>query len=230
MRVLFDGNIIPNGANIAQPVQFFIHPELQPTVTVHAGDTVILDFFADDRKLTSAKAVWHNTEIPKAAPGQAAPQYTVPAQFYVPNYIWTNVPTGSHELSIRVHGFHDLPAVTIAERITVLAPLPPAPISGSHKVTGKARPPVNPEQVRLINAMPGSGYDIIGTVTAIAPGIKKQNEQDALSELKKQAALMGANAVVLGPMTQSPGKPFSVNSIMIVPPQTRVSGQAIYLQ
>jgi hypothetical protein len=226
MSVLFSGYILPDGANIPQPVQFFIHPDFKPKVAMHAGDTVMLEFFADGKRLTSAKAVWHDVEVPKEAPGQS---YTVPAQFVVPNYIWTNVPTGSHELSIRASGFHDIPAVTVSQHITVIAPLPPVPVYGSHKLTGKARTPLNPGQVRLINSMPAGGYEIIGTVTAIAPGTSQQGEKDALSELKKQAALMGANCVVIGPATHADGKPFSVNSVMITPAQTRVSGQALYL-
>lgn len=229
MGVLFEGNILPEGANVAQPVQFFIHPELQPTVAMHEGDAVTLDFFADGNKLTSAKAIWHDAQTPRTAPGQARPAYVVPAQFRIPNYIWTNVPTGSHHISIRAYGFRDFPAVSVSVHITVIPPLPPVPVCGTHTLTGAARPPLKPEQVTLLHAKPSGAYEVVGKVAGIAPGLGRQDEQDALNELKKQAALIGANGVIIGQESQSKGKPFSINTPMIIPPQTRVMGEAIYL-
>lgn len=227
MRVLFDGSAIPDGAFVPGPVQFFIHPDLTTTLPVHKGDIVTLDFMADGNKLTTAKAVWHDAQTPPVLPGQVRPMYLVPAQFIVPNYKWTNVPVGSHTLSIEAHGFHALSA-SATLHITVLPPLPPISVSGIHTVTGKARPAIKPENVALTHGpLPGT-YEVIGTVTARAPGTKPRAEQDALIELKKQAAQIGANCIVLDPTRHIPGAPYSMANTVFVVSETRVSGKAIY--
>jgi uncharacterized protein YbjQ (UPF0145 family) len=227
MRVLFSGSVIPEGAFVPGPVQFFIHPDLTTTLPVHKGDTITLDFMADGNKLTTAKAVWHDAQTPPVLPGQVRPMYLVPAQFIVPNYNWTNVPVGSHVLSIQAYGFHGLSASALLH-VTVLPPLPKGPISGTHTVTGKIRSAIKPEQVGLIHVFPYGTYEVIGTVSAQAPGTKSQDEQEALAELKKQAAQMGANWIVLDPPRRSEGAPYSTQDRMFVAPEIYVSGKAIY--
>jgi len=228
MKVLFDGSIIPEGALVPGPVDFFIHPDVTTTMPVHAGDTVMIDFFDDGKKLTSAKALWRDATTTALLPGQTKPEYKIPAQFIVPNCRWTNVPVGSHLLSIRAYNFHGLSA-SVSLHVTVLPPLPRRPVSGTHTLTGKQRPPFKPELVRIAHAVPGGTYEVIGTVTARAPGTKQQDELDALGEIKKQAAEMGANCVIVGQTHRSDPMPYSGSNGTFVVPETRVSGQAVYL-
>lgn len=229
MKVLFDGNIIPEGAFVPGPVAFFIHPDINATLPVHAGETMNIDFYADGRRLTSAKATWHDASVPPVLPGQTQPAYRVPAQFLVPNYIWTNVPVGSHVLSIRAYGFHGLTLNPPTLHVSVLPPLPRQPVFGTHAVSGKLHPALKPEQVRFISALPHAVYEIAGTVSARAPGTKRKDADAGYAELKRQAALMGANCVILGPVQRNPGTPFSVGKVMFSPPETRLSGEALYV-
>ena len=70
--------------------------------------------------------------------------------------------------------------------------------SGSAIVTGNVRPAVAPESVKLFMDQP-SRYEVIGLVEASShSGWTAQGSQDyAIAELKKQAAKLGANGVLL---------------------------------
>lgn len=229
MKVLFSGSVVPEGAFVPGPVTFLIHPDIDITLPVHAGDTVNIDFYADGRRLTSAKATWHDASVPPVLSGQSQPAYRVPAQFLVPNYRWTNVPVGSHVLSIRAYGFRGLSANPPALHVTVLPPLPRQPVIGKHVANGKLHPALKPEQVNFISALPHVAYEVVGTVAARAPGVERKDADAGYAELKKQAALMGANCVILGPVQRDPGTPFSVGKVMFSPPETRLSGEALYV-
>ena len=70
--------------------------------------------------------------------------------------------------------------------------------SGSAIVTGDARGRTAPEDVKLYLEAP-KNYDVIGVVKASSgAGWSEQASKDyAIKELKKQAARMGANGVIL---------------------------------
>ena len=70
--------------------------------------------------------------------------------------------------------------------------------TGSHIVTGERRPPIDPAHVRLF-LDPPPRYETIGLVEAASDvDLSSQKAQDrALNELKKQAAKIGANGVIL---------------------------------
>ncbi|EJG1729525.1 MULTISPECIES: hypothetical protein [Vibrio] len=107
--------------------------------------------------------------------------------------------------------------------------------SGSAILVGEAREPIAPEKVRLYLQTPES-YETIALVNASSDaGFTKQDSIDyAIEELKKQAAKLGANGVLLGATGSN-------NSVMIggqgtdyqylipISEQT-VSGQAIYVE
>ena len=70
--------------------------------------------------------------------------------------------------------------------------------TGSVILTGTARPSTDPQSVKLYLVEPNK-YDVIGTVEAYSDsGWTDQGSQDyAVAELKKQAAKIGANGVLL---------------------------------
>ncbi len=70
--------------------------------------------------------------------------------------------------------------------------------TGSHIVTGKTRPPINPNNVQLYLEPPPE-YETIGIVEAASDvELSTQAAQDrAIQELKKQAAQIGANGVLV---------------------------------
>ena len=74
---------------------------------------------------------------------------------------------------------------------------------GSASVTGELRTPLDPSQVQIFTHSPPY-YDVIGTVSASTDlGLTDQSSIDfAVQELKKQAAKLGANGIILA------GKPW----------------------
>jgi hypothetical protein len=96
-------------------------------------------------------------------------------------------------------------------------------------LTGKQRPPLKPEQVKLSHIPPHAAFEVIGTVTSSAPGRGQQNADDARAELKKQAAQMGANWIILDRTHRSEPPPFSGTNNVFTEPGTHLSGQAIYV-
>jgi len=103
----------------------------------------------------------------------------------------------------------------------LLAVLLGACASGSAVVTGTKRPPLDSSQVRLYSEEP-SRFEVVGMVNAASDsGWTAQGSQNyAIEELKKQAAKIGANGIVLA----SPGylSPYSG--------ATSVSGKAIFVR
>ena len=83
---------------------------------------------------------------------------------------------------------------TLAAFILILS----ACASGSSIVTGTVRQPINVNQVKLYLDAP-ENYETIGVVKASSDaGWNQQSSQDyAVEELKKQAAKLGANGVLL---------------------------------
>lgn len=74
--------------------------------------------------------------------------------------------------------------------------------TGSALVTGTQRPPIDPSQVTIYRNPPSSKFEHIGIVKAQAEEVLSQQDamDRAVEELKKQAAKIGANGVVLGGM------------------------------
>lgn len=70
--------------------------------------------------------------------------------------------------------------------------------TGSNIVTGQKRAPTDPSQVQVLLQMPPS-HEVIGLVEARSTaGWSDQDKQSAtVEELRKQAAALGANAIVL---------------------------------
>ncbi len=91
--------------------------------------------------------------------------------------------------------------------ILVLLASIPGCATGSAVVTGQARPPIDPSQVQIY-LDPPSDYETIGLVEASSDvEFSSQAALDrAVNELKKQAAKIGANGVLLlGTSTESDG-------------------------
>ena len=70
-------------------------------------------------------------------------------------------------------------------------------LTGSHIVTGNTRPPSNWKAVRIYHVAPENS-EIIGIVTAPFSGASQSQTDFSLSLLKKSAAEIGANGIVLG--------------------------------
>ena len=102
--------------------------------------------------------------------------------------------------------------------------------SGTALVTGTQHPETSPESV-VIYTEPPVNYEVIGIVTASSnSGWTDQGSLDyALTELKKQAAKIGANGILLEDVTQTTtGGVYSYG--MYVPSTSQnLSGKAIYV-
>ncbi|MBP7465472.1 MAG: hypothetical protein KA776_04360, partial [Pseudoxanthomonas sp.] len=71
--------------------------------------------------------------------------------------------------------------------------------AGSSKVmVGQARPPIDPAQVQVYTAVPPGSQEIAQLEASSAIGFGTQGQTDAAVErLKREAAALGANGVVL---------------------------------
>lgn len=74
--------------------------------------------------------------------------------------------------------------------------------TGSALVTGVKRDPVDPSQVTIYRSAPDTKFEHIGIVKSEAEEMFSQQEalDRAVEELKKQAAKIGANGVILSGM------------------------------
>lgn len=110
--------------------------------------------------------------------------------------------------------------------VLALAALLSACASSSAIVTGTARPPLTPDQVRLYDAPPPV-FEVIGLVQAQAnDGVLDQwNTNLAMAELKERAARLGANGLIIDAAGgQSSG------SVQLGPsPTIAVKARAIYV-
>jgi hypothetical protein len=106
--------------------------------------------------------------------------------------------------------------------------------SGSHIITGKVRAPLHYDSVTLFTNEPAS-YETIGIVKASSDA--GWSEQDSLNyaveELKKQAAKLGANGVILLSSGEKISNVFGTNStggVYAVPVSAQtLTGKAIYI-
>ncbi|WP_273994139.1 hypothetical protein [Vibrio parahaemolyticus] len=107
--------------------------------------------------------------------------------------------------------------------------------SGSAIVTGVKKPALDFNQVRLYLEVPEQ-YETIGIVKASSDaGITQQASQDyAVEELKKQAAKIGANGVILTTTGENTSSIISTNadgSIYTIPVSAQtVSGKAVFVK
>src|SRR5690606_30497804 len=87
---------------------------------------------------------------------------------------------------------HLLPAV-------FLAALALAGCAGTSKVMlGQARPPIDPSQVQIYSVPPPGSQDVAQLEASSAVGFGTQGQTDAaVARLKREAAALGANGVVL---------------------------------
>lgn len=105
-----------------------------------------------------------------------------------------------------------------------------ATANGTALVTGTQRTATNPESVVIYTEAP-ENYEVIGIVTASSDsGWTEQESLDyAMAELKKQAAKIGANAVLLESVgTSSSGGVISYGIYIPITAQN-VSGKAIFV-
>lgn len=74
--------------------------------------------------------------------------------------------------------------------------------TGSALVTGTKRDPIDPSQVAIYRSAPDNKFEYIGIVKSEAEEIFSQQEalDRAVDELKKQAAKVGANGIILSGM------------------------------
>lgn len=106
--------------------------------------------------------------------------------------------------------------------------------SGSSIVTGTTRAQIDPNQVRLY-ADPPEKYETIGIVKASSDaGWTEQGSQDyAIEELKKQAANLGANGVLLTTTGENTSSILGTNpngTFYAIPvSEQTVTGKAIYV-
>ena len=106
--------------------------------------------------------------------------------------------------------------------------------TGSVVLTGTARPSTDPQSVKLYIEEPKK-YDVLGLVEASSDsGWTDQGSQDyAVSELKKQAAKIGANGVLLtttGTQTSAITGGYGNGSMWVVPVNAKVvRGTAIFV-
>lgn len=102
---------------------------------------------------------------------------------------------------------------------------------GTTVVTGQKRPAISPQQVQLYSEEPQTSYEVIALVKAgSGNGWTDQQSVDyAIEELKKQAAAVGANGVILGQQgSQVGGYVMSANIAVPYDEQT-ISGNAIFV-
>jgi hypothetical protein len=90
--------------------------------------------------------------------------------------------------------------------------------TGSHIVTGKIHPAISPEAVKFFDYAPANS-EIIGIITAQNVWLYKQPGADSVqSELKSEAAKLGANGVVLKDVKSSAWTGASVSGTAIFTP------------
>ena len=103
--------------------------------------------------------------------------------------------------------------------------------SGTALVTGIQRPATNPDTVILLTEIPSEKYEVIGIVPASSDaGWTEQDDLNyAVAELKRQAAKIGANAVILDNVSTSNSGGVLSYGVYIPISQKNVSGKAIYI-
>ena len=102
--------------------------------------------------------------------------------------------------------------------------------SSSMIVTGVVRKPTDANAVRLVTALP-ENCEVIAIVNASSDaGFTDQGSCDyAVRELKRRAASVGANAVLIESVGSRTGDIFYVNGVLVPEEEQVVTGKAIYI-
>ncbi len=102
--------------------------------------------------------------------------------------------------------------------------------SGTALVTGTKRDAITPDEVTIYSELP-ENYEIIGIVSASSAwGWSQQDSLNyAIHELKKQAAKIGANGIVLESQHKTINGYVYSNGVMIPETAQNVSGKAIFV-
>lgn len=102
--------------------------------------------------------------------------------------------------------------------------------SGTVLVTGTQRTAITPEEVTIYSELP-ENYEVIGIVSSSSDwGWTQQGSLNyAIQELKKQAAKIGTNGIVLESQHKTINGYVYSNGIMIPETAQNVSGKAIYV-
>lgn len=103
--------------------------------------------------------------------------------------------------------------------------------SGTALVTGTQRSATNPETVVIYTTAP-ENYEVIGIVTASSDvtGIVQTDLNYAVAELKKQAAKIGANGIILKNISTSNSGGVFVGNVWVNETAQNISGTAIYVE
>ena len=103
--------------------------------------------------------------------------------------------------------------------------------SGSSLVTGTKRPATDPESVVIYTEAPAN-YEVIGIVKAKSDaGLTDQGSLNfAVKELKKQAAKIGANGVIIENVGSSSSGGVLIGNVIVNEEYQNVSGKAIYVE
>ena len=102
--------------------------------------------------------------------------------------------------------------------------------SGTALVTGVQHPATSPESV-ILYTEPPANYEVIGIVTASSDsGWTDQGSLEyALKEIKKQAAKIGANGILLENVSQSTSGGVYSYGMYVPSTSQNLSGKAIYI-
>ena len=105
-----------------------------------------------------------------------------------------------------------------------------ATASGTALVTGKQRTATNPTNV-VVYTEPPKNYEVIGIVTASSDSgwTDQEDLEYAMEELKKQAAKIGANGVILESVGTSNSGGVISYGVYIPVTAKNVSGKAIFV-
>jgi len=100
---------------------------------------------------------------------------------------------------------------------------------GSHIITGQARPPIPVTSVKIYTTLPAQ-YETIGIVNSHSPGELQGAMDDCVANLKKHAAEIGANGIILSATQQTSGQLIVVGGVVsTVGGGTSISATAIYV-
>lgn len=102
---------------------------------------------------------------------------------------------------------------------------------GTALVTGIQRSATDPETVNIYTEIP-ENYEVIGLVSASSDSGWTEQEclNYAIDELKKQAAKIGANGIILDSINKSTEEYVMIYGVAVPVSAQNVSGKAIYVE